>query len=61
LVLGIPEIHVFPRIAVVGRMVVRLHDLCQDVTRTSIPEEIRIERQLYVPVVLCNYVYGVNE
>lgn len=61
MVLGIPEIHLFPRIAIVSRMVVRLHDLCEDVTRISIPEETRIERKLYVLIVLCNYSYSVNE
>lgn len=38
----------FPRMAIVRRMIVMLNHSRWDVTRSSIPEEIAIERQEYV-------------
>lgn len=38
----------FPRMAIVRRMIVMLNHSCWDVTRSSVPEEIAIERPEYV-------------
>lgn len=59
--LGIPEIHVFLRMAVVSIMIAKLHGFCWDVTRISIPEEMTNERQAYMQLQSAMGIYGDGE